>query len=105
MEVKIDKIDDEIKEYENKNPELVKMIREEEKKNLDDEEFNSNWLNSLNKININNEINKKEISTEEKKEQNKAESKIDDNNKKYEEKKEIKDKNRKSPIPGGGKYL
>ena len=94
MEVKIDKIDDEIKEYENKNPELVKMIREEEKKNLDDEEFNSSGLNSLNKININNEINKKEISTEEKKEQNKVESKIDDNNKKYEEKKEIKDKNK-----------
>ena len=50
IDLKIDKADEEIKEFEKNNPDLVKSIREEEKKNLDEEEFNKNNLNQNNKV-------------------------------------------------------
>ena len=72
MEFKIDKTDEEIQKFEKENPDLVKIIREEEKKNLDDEE-----MNSISRIGINS-IKNKEDKKEEKMEEKKEEENDDD---------------------------
>ena len=72
MEFKIDNTDEEIQKFEKENPDLVKIIREEEKKNLDDEE-----MNSISRIGINS-IKNKEYKKEEKKEEKKEDENDDD---------------------------
>ena len=71
LDLKIDKTDEEIKNFEKNNPDLVKSIKEEEKKNLDDEEFNT--ISGIN-------LAKNEKTTEEKKEENKDDKLLNEDN-------------------------
>ena len=70
MEFKIDEVDDQINEFEKINPELVKMIKEEERKFIVDQETKKLILgnNSLNIENKKEDKNKKEEKKEDVKE-------------------------------------
>ena len=82
IEFRIDKAEEEIKEYEKNNPEIVQAIREGEKKILEEEELKKNsLLNSLNKDLENDNDIKEELKDEFKEENNMEDNEVKENKK------------------------
>jgi len=83
IEYKIDNLDEQIEEFEKVNPDIVKLIKEEERKFISEQENKKLFLGTI--INKDNKENKKEI-------HNKEEKKEDEKETKKEEKKETNKK-------------